>query len=356
MSRVEANAGSGHFPVPNFSMFFYWNVNLLGMMGWNIIWSNSGINIVVWLVMALLLLGLMPRLEELWLSWIESYRVFVQNRNIINSSENLSLYKNKVEFYFKSELSINYLYRRCNKAINVYYWKVQTGSASLFYTDNDDERRTLRNILSTTHVTELKEGVVDDFFRCIMGSFVLEENETLLKSLAVGKPVMIPASNIVFTSQEYLENSVMGYTSQWEDIDDDNDVISSPPAYVLKDAASNDTLVLDVYNGASERTIRNRVVAYRKALPGAKVVVFASGVADILQLHSKSTCSFALWTVDDSQGDGGAVVKVDAIRFGGVFISAQRLNDMYFPQFRGFAEEIVYWLQCMFAQKIIKDS
>lgn len=122
----------------------------------------------------------------------------LQKKNKDDESDHVAKY------YFK-ELPTYYVYKKCVKSVNKLYWRVKTKDALYYYTDSDNEKETLGNILASTKLIEVREQVLDHFFEYILGSHLLGEDEELLRLLSAGQIVTIPGSTATLKSQDWFE-------------------------------------------------------------------------------------------------------------------------------------------------------
>jgi hypothetical protein len=285
--------------------------NASTLLFFGIFWRMGGIFAVF---------GIFSKIEGVY----RAYVYFSVNRVKVKSAFNLAQYKNVSKYLFK-ELPSYRVFKECDDAVNRLYWRVKTRDGSYFYTDSDNEKSTLQNILRVTKLGELKEKAIDDFFEYILGSAILKEDEKLLRDLSAGKSVKVPDTEVVVMSQDsfgmsqqadtiYVEGSVGTSASAATPV-------KSTPDYLL--LYGEHWLVIDTYNGSNLKMIEKKLSEHSKTFPKAQIVVFASGVGSAAHT-SLGTETFSFYSMKCPSGDPTVINSIEfgdekKRRLGGVF-------------------------------------
>jgi hypothetical protein len=112
-------------------------------------------------------------------------------------------------------------------------------------------------------------------------------------------------------------------------------------------------IIIDAYNGTSEKAILKKIRVYRSAFPNAEVYVFCSLVATLEQIVQSRT-QFKFFTADAA---GAAVVECQTIAVTHDWsISAADVNDTYVDEYCTFRAELQYWLYCEVRRKIVQTA
>jgi hypothetical protein len=281
-----------------------------------------------------------------------AYVYFSVNRVKVKSAFNLAQYKNVSKYLFK-DLPSYRVFKEWDDAVNKLYWRVKTRDGSYFYTDSDNEKRTLQEILRVTMLGELKEKAIDDYFGYILGSAILKVDEKLLRDLSARKSVKVPDTEVVVMSQDssgmsqqadtiYVEGSVGTSASAATPV-------KSTPDYLL--SYGEHWLVIDTYNGSILKRIMEKLSEHSKTFPKAQIVVFASGGGSAA--HTSLGETFSLYSMKCPSGDP---TVINSIEFGDMVIDLRDVCATYFLQFHIFTSEVIYWLECSRAQKIIRTE
>lgn len=264
------------------------------------------------------------------------YNDYVERVSIINSSDNLSLYKNKESQYMRPIKKFR-VFKKSNFRVNLYYWKVKTKDYSYYYTTTDDENSTLHNILRTTKISEFRGKCVNDFFEYCLISYITNEDEELMENLSKGNEVTLE-NNASISTQEHFERRIEG--NETTELDNSSCSKKTPDLYIDCEGQS---CVIDAYNGTSKEEIMKKIRSYSSCFPQSRVYVFSSGVSALEQLTtSKGTFSF--YCMDDMNDK--TPKKVPKIECGPVILDISEICDRYFSEYRIFKSEIFYWLNC----------
>ena len=123
-------------------------------------------------------------------SHVQIYERWIQysdNRRLVDSSYNLSVYESRDSCLFEALTKIH-VFKKSDFSINKYYWSVKTNDGCFYYTSHSLEEKTLGNILRTTRISELRSKLVDDYFEYILISYACKENEIYLKQYLLENP------------------------------------------------------------------------------------------------------------------------------------------------------------------------
>jgi len=200
-----------------------------------------------------------------------------------------------------------------------------------FYTDCCDDFKTLERILKYTRIKELRGKLVNDFFEYCLISYIAREDEAILNTLATGGEASLDGWRI--TTQDYFV----------EQNRQKHDKKQTPTPDVHIQTAS-ETIIIDAYDGTSEREIKSKCNHYKSWKPAAHVHVFSSGISRLEQLElAREPFQF---TIDEK--------KVTEITIGSRTLSIDELNRQYFEHYAAFKRENSYWRNCERTRKIEK--
>lgn len=288
--------------------------------------------------------------EALW----EKYDNFLRNKKLLNNPNNLAVYKKDKTCYYFADLKQYPLFKKCDLAVNTYYWKIKTRDGSLFYTtvEQEDEPATLLKIAQTTKLTELRERMTNDFFEYILISFVMNENEKLMEDLDRGQSVEY--NGVTVKTQDFYKSDKR---SCHDGRDESSEIDTTEQSSKMTTTTTPDlsmeqdgkTWIFDAYNGSSEKEVRRKLNLYKNDFRTNNVFVFASGISASEQFVKWNTdANFKIYTLD-----GDRLVKCEEdIIIGSITISAALLSEKYFFEFAMFSDEVYYWLRCRKANKI----
>jgi hypothetical protein len=253
-------------------------------------------------------------------SIVQLYHAYLERFAIINSSDNLSKYRDKESHYFKSIKKYK-VFKKSNSSVNTYYWIVNN-DCSCYYTTTDDDVETLQHILRVTKISELRTNYVNYYFEFILFSYIMGENITLLNELKEKHTVTL-SNGVKISTQEYSRAQEYSKTP------------------VLMIEYEGQLCIIDDYNGSSEKEIRSKINVYSQHFPGACVYVFSSGVSRLEQLSTKTRPTFSFHCITD-----GNLTEVPEISRGPLVLKISDLSNNYFSEYSIFKSEIFYWMSC----------
>lgn len=277
---------------------------------------------------------------------VRLYKEYMERISIINSSDNLSVYKNKESHYMRLIKKFK-VFKKSDFSVNSYYWKIKTKDSLYYYTTTDDDKSTLCNILRATKISEFRGKCINDFFEYCLVSYVTNEDQTLLESLSKGESVELGQGGVICT-QEYFEKSKQ-IDDETTELDTALDSSNKTPDLYIK--CGDDSCVIDAYNGTGMKEISKKLQSYSKCFPKSRVYVFSSGVSALEQLTDKNKPSFYFHCKED-----GELKTVDRIECGTVVLDLSAICNKYFSEYRIFKSDVFYWLNCEQAGTIMQSN
>lgn len=276
------------------------------------------------------------------------YSDYMERVSIINSCNNLSIYKNK-ESQYMTPIKKFRVFKKSNFRVNSYYWKIKTKDSSYYYTTTDDELSTLHNILKTTKISEFRGKCVNDFFEYCLVSYVADENEKLMGQLSKGCLVELNKCGALICTQERFEQMKQNYESTLQTKQDCKYSSHKTPDLYIE--CNGQSCIIDAYNGTNEKEILKKLNTYSFEFPNCQVYVFSSGVSVLEQLTTKCVPTFSFHCIKDEK-----LTTVNKIECGTFILEISALCDKYFSEYRVFKSEIFYWLNCEQEGKIIQTN
>jgi len=231
------------------------------------------------------------------------------------------------------------VYKKADPNKNKYYWHVKSNDMNFFYTNTDNVRGTLGNILRMTRISALRGKLIDEYFEYLLISHICDENVSVLRELSAGRECEI--NGVCIKTQDSFE--LMRIMVQ------QNSAKSQfkTPALWLK--YNDDIFIIDAYNGSNMNEVQRKIRSYQDYFTNAKVYVFVSGVSALEQVVSKAGVQFRIYTLN-----GNEEVEVEKIEVGPLVVNVQDLNNIYREQYLIYKTEIFYWQHCEIQDTIIQ--
>jgi hypothetical protein len=281
------------------------------------------------------------KIIDQWNQIREQYNLYVENKEIVDSKQNLTEYTSKKQFLFKKFKKYK-VFKKSNFEINQYYWQVKTKDSQYFYTETDDTQSTLLNILKTCKISEYKKRMVNDFFEYLLVSYLCKEDIRLMMKLSKGEEVKMP-SGIIMKTEDFFRSDI-------------TKTFKSPDVHL---EYSNEIFFIDAYNGTgvgknggNSKEVISKLQSYRESFKTDNVYVFTSNVERIEQLaFSNQQPKFAFYTLRDGKPEEVKIIKIGALK-----IDIGEINSLYFQEYRVFYTEVVYWLNCEHENKILQTD
>ena len=270
-------------------------------------------------------------------SFFDLYKECMDNVAILESPENLTVYKNKSNYYMASIRKFK-VFKKSNFDINSYYWSIKTKDSSYYYTTTDNEVETLSNILKTTKISEFRSKCVNDFFKYCLVSYITKENKQQMKQLSRGEMVTLHDGVCIRTEEYFEENSGKEFTKK-----------VTPDLFI---SCKEQYCIIVAYNGTNLKEIKTKISYYsRFSKTKANFYVFSSGVSTLEQLTAKKSPVFTFYCMEN--GDLNAVAKIQC---GSIVLDIGELREKYFTEYSIFKNELHYWLHCEKEGTIVKTN
>ena len=292
--------------------------------------------------MSILGITTISSLFSMWLkNIVEVYNNYMNNLELINSSNNLSIYQNK-ESHYMTQIRKFMVFKKSNFKINSYYWTVKTKDSLYYYTTTDNEMETLSNILKTTKLSEFRGKCIDHFFEYCLVSYITNENVQLMRRLSKGETGYLQ-DGVCVRTQEYFE-----LLNEEIEMDTSYKKRGTPDLFI---EYNGNSFIIDSYNGTNEKEIRKKINFYKSRFENVVVYIFSSGVSTLEQFTAKITPTFMFFGLE-----GEKLAVIQKIKCGPIVLDIDLLRKQYFTEYRIFKSEIYYWLCCEQEGAILKTN
>ena len=258
----------------------------------------------------------------------------------MDNSFNLTRYINK-DSHLSMPLNKFRVYKKADPNKNKYYWQVKSNDMKFFYTNTDNVRETLGNILRMTRISTMRGKLIDKYFEYLLISHICGEDVSVLHKLSAGRECEI--NGVYIKTQDSFELKRM---EQQSEIDSAKSQFKTPDLWLKY---NNDTFIIDAYNGSNMKEVQRKIRSHRDYFKNAKVYLFVSGVSALEQVVSKAGVQFRIYTLN-----GNKEVEVEEIKVGPLVVSVHDLNSIYREQYLIYKTEIFYWQHCEIHDTIIQ--
>lgn len=264
-------------------------------------------------------------------------KVYSKNKQLMESSYNLTVYHNQTRYLFK-KLRMYYVFKKCCFDTNQYYWRVKTNDSKYYYTNTDNEKATTNNIVKTLKLLEIKEGMIADFFEYCLISFLADEEIKILELLNQGQPCTREGFEI--RTKEYFLNHEKHFDRQ------------DLPTIVLV-VKGKEMWIIDAYDGNSESEIKQLLNSHQSNFKNANIMIFASMIDKREHtIHESNTFRF----FTQKKSSSSSLIQEDSFNVGSLTISSKKLNTKYFKEYEIFSSEFYHWELCNHKQRLVKQK
>jgi len=248
-----------------------------------------------------------------------------------------------------------FVFKKCDRKINVYFWKELYGFGESFYTNNCQMESTLDSILTKSSIRRDKRALIDKYFEASLVSFFLNQSTEKAASLArngyvdVEDGVTIVIEQYFRKVKEAPESDVLKLGGERMSIDAEGTIegevakkMKTPDVMILM---SGKKFIIDAFNGTSPKSIAAKLEKYCRDFDTKDVVVVSSGIEKIEQI-AMQRLSFGTVYAADAQFDEKLIAKLK--QFCG--------EEIYWRECAVFWTEVHYWLQNDSHGKIISSN
>lgn len=267
----------------------------------------------------------------------QKFELYTRNKMILDNQNNITKYKHRNQFYLHPSIKILKIYKKCSLSINQYCWRIKSDDGSLYYTTTNDEGETLKSILKRSRISELRNQLINDYFKYCLISYVTRENIELMGLLSRGQEINVMDDVKMFTKDYYTMNKT--------------ESAEKSPDYTF--IYENETYIIDAFDGRDETRISKKIQKFQSSFPGSIVYVFASNVVRLGQRSDKNLrLKFDFKYLNDKKD----LESTNVLLIGPLKLDCDEINQKYCVEYESFASQVFYWQRCEKQQVIIQAN